>query len=71
MLQLLLWSVLAVLGGVAAILGGLLVMASLLLWLIPTNSAHLLARLKLTGVAIALAIGGLIALKLIPFPSAL
>jgi small-conductance mechanosensitive channel len=73
------WLVLAWVAGIAAILGSLMTIATLLLWFIPasptksrktdsSNSHPWAKRFQLTIVAIAIALTGFSLLMLIPFP---
>ncbi|MBE9179935.1 hypothetical protein IQ268_15290 [Oculatella sp. LEGE 06141] len=73
----LLWVAIAYIGGIAAILGSLMLLGSLLLWLVPrtksTPSSPLLwqNRLKLTGFSLLLSLLGVGLLVAIPFPGGL
>lgn len=58
------WLILAWVGGIAAILGSLMTIASLLLWAIPGSWR---GRLKVLGFSLGCAIGGFLLLRLIPF----
>ncbi|MBW4525018.1 MAG: hypothetical protein KME18_07450 [Phormidium tanganyikae FI6-MK23] len=59
------WLILAGIGGIAAILGSLMTIASLLLWAIEGDWK---GRLKVFGFSIGCAIVGFLTLRLIPFP---
>jgi hypothetical protein len=69
------WFVIALVGGVAAILGSLMLLGSLLLWLIPAakttspSSRPWLGRIKLLAVSLLLSLSGLGLLIAFPFPS--
>jgi hypothetical protein len=63
------WLVVAWVGGTAAILGGLMTIATFLLWLVPSKSPSWQNRLKLLGVSLGLAIGGGALLIAVPFPT--
>ncbi|MBL1175090.1 hypothetical protein [Pantanalinema sp. GBBB05] len=74
-----LWLLLAWTAGIAVILGSLMTIASFLLWLVPhtakSKSTKPLAlpsvgyqRWQLIGVALAIALSGLILLIVVPFP---
>ncbi|MBD1824789.1 hypothetical protein H6F51_20175 [Cyanobacteria bacterium FACHB-DQ100] len=58
------WVTLAWIGGIAAILGSLMTIASLLLWTIEGNWQ---GRLKVLGFSLGCAIVGFLLLRLIPF----
>lgn len=60
------WLILSWIGGIAAILGSLMTIASLLLW---TIDGHWQGRLKVLGFSIACTIAGFLTLRLIPFAS--
>lgn len=59
------WLILAWIGGTAAILGSLMTIASFLLWAIGGDWK---GRLKVLGFSIACAIVGFLTLRLVPFP---
>lgn len=59
------WLMLAGIGGTAAILGSLMGVASLALWAIAGDWKN---KLKLLGFSIGCAIAGFLVLQLIPFP---
>lgn len=59
------WLILAWIGGTAAILGSLMIIASLLLWTIPGDQK---GRLNVLGFSILCAIAGFLMLRLVPFP---
>ncbi|HEY9616124.1 MAG TPA: hypothetical protein V6C64_04750 [Microcoleaceae cyanobacterium] len=74
-----LWLLLAWIAGIAAILGSLMTIASLLLWLVPNaakpKSTKTLAspsvgyqRWRFAGAALVLALSGLALLIIVPFP---
>ncbi|UBF24424.1 hypothetical protein K9N68_22360 [Kovacikia minuta CCNUW1] len=78
-----LWIAIAWLGGIAAILGSLMTLGSLLLWIAPIKSTRSQkadeafaqttppiwqGRLKITGFSVAIALGGLSLLIAVPFP---
>jgi hypothetical protein len=81
-MQQIIWLAIAWVGGIAAILGSLMTIASLILWLIPdspssknagavtasTPGSAWVNRLKLTAVAVAIALVGLSLLIAFPFP---
>ena len=64
MLSLIVWFVLAWVGGAAAILGSLMAVASLLLWFVPHGEMQ--GRVKVMGFAIAVAIAGFLLLRRLP-----
>ncbi len=59
------WLIMAWIGGTAAILGSLMTIASLLLWAIEGNWQ---GRLKVLGFSIGCAIVGFLTLRFVPFP---
>ena len=59
------WLMLAWIGGIAAILGGLMLIASLMLWTIRGDQK---GKLKVLGFSIGCTIAGFLLLRLIPFP---
>jgi hypothetical protein len=63
-----LWLVLAWVGGIAAILGSLMTVASFLLWLIPADSTAWKGRMTVLSVAVGLTIVGFALLWVVPFP---
>ncbi|MGG6270134.1 hypothetical protein ACQ4M3_33940 [Leptolyngbya sp. AN03gr2] len=63
--MIILWLIAAWIGGIAAILGSLMVVASLLLWAIPGDQK---GRLRVLGFSIVCAIAGFLTLYLVPFP---
>lgn len=63
--MIILWLILAWIGGIAAILGSLMTIASLLLWAIEGNWQ---GRLTVLGFSIGCAIAGFLTLRLLPFP---
>lgn len=60
------WLIAAWIGGIAAILGSLMTIASLLLW---TIDGTWQGRLKVLGFSIGCAVLGFLTLRLIPFSS--
>lgn len=73
-LSLVLWIAIALLGGMAAILGSLMTLGTLLLWLVPARKLGASerplwpSRLKLLGIASAIALFGILLLWAFPFP---
>ncbi|GAP96157.1 hypothetical protein [Leptolyngbya sp. NIES-2104] len=63
--MLIVWLILAWIGGIAAILGSLMIIASLLLWTVPGDRK---GRFKVLGFSIVCAIAGFLLLRLVPFP---
>lgn len=63
--MLIVWLILAWIGGIAAILGSLMILASLLLWTFPGDQK---GRFKVLGFSIVCAIAGFLLLRLVPFP---
>lgn len=63
--MIILWLIMAWIGGTAAILGSLMTIASLLLW---TIDGDWQGRLKVLGFSIGCAIVGFLTLRLVPFP---
>ncbi|BAU14414.1 hypothetical protein LEP3755_49610 [Leptolyngbya sp. NIES-3755] len=63
--MMIIWLIAAWIGGIAAILGSLMIVASLLLWTIPGDQT---GRLKVLGFSIVCAIVGFLLLRLVPFP---
>lgn len=59
------WLMLAWIGGTAAILGSLMLVASLAMWLIEGDQK---GKLKVLGFSIGCAIAGFLLLRLVPFP---
>lgn len=59
------WLILAWIGGIAAILGSLMVIASLAMWAIGGDQN---SKFKLLGFSIGCAIAGFLILRLMPFP---
>ena len=64
--MLIVWLILAGLGGIAAILGSLMTIASLLLW---TIEGSWQGRFKVLGFSISCAIVGFLILQLVPLPA--
>lgn len=70
----LIWLAIAYAAGIAAILGSLMFMGSLLLWVVPHAwlkadlNRSVRQRLLLNGIALIMAIAGTLLLTLIPFP---
>ncbi|MBE9014473.1 hypothetical protein IQ250_30230 [Pseudanabaenaceae cyanobacterium LEGE 13415] len=63
--MIILWLIIAWIGGTAAILGSLMSLGSLLLWTIPGDQK---GRLKVLGFSMICAIAGFLLLRLVPFP---
>lgn len=59
------WLMLAWVGGIAAILGSLMLIASLTMWVI---SGDRKGKLKVLGFSMGCTIAGFLLLRLIPFP---
>jgi hypothetical protein len=68
MIEVLIWLAIAWVGGIAAILGSLMFLGSLLLWLIPTPTVG--KQSLLLAIALGLMLAGLTLLRLFPFPVA-
>ncbi|NES97107.1 MAG: hypothetical protein F6K32_18095 [Desertifilum sp. SIO1I2] len=64
------WMAIAILGDTAAILGSLMMLGALLLWLVPhrQQQSSWSSRLKLLGIAGAIALFGILLLLAVPFP---
>ncbi len=60
------WLILAGIGGIAAIVGSLMTIASLLLWLIEGTWQ---GRLKVLGFSVGCAVAGFLILQWVPFSS--
>lgn len=76
-MHLLTWLVAAWVGGTAAILGSLMALASILLWWVPSPKSHQgplgeekINRLKVTTIALIIAVIGWGLLLAVPFPNA-
>jgi hypothetical protein len=69
MIEVLIWLAIAWVGGMAAILGSLMFLGSLLLWLIPTPTVG--KQSLLLAIALGLMLTGLTLLRLFPFPVAI
>jgi hypothetical protein len=69
MLFAILWFILTWVGGIFAILGSLMAVASVLFWLMPANPGRWQDRLKVTGFSVGIAIVGFVLLYIAPFPA--